>query len=76
MSPKLPRVTAAELVRALERDGWLFSRQKGSHRTYRHPTKPGRVVVPMHPGDLRTGLVADTLKDAGLTPDDLRRLLR
>lgn len=41
-----------------------------------HPTKAGLVVVPLHKGkQLRTGMVAKTLKDAGLTPDDLRRLL-
>jgi predicted RNA binding protein YcfA (HicA-like mRNA interferase family) len=76
MSPRLPRVTATELVRALERDGWEFSRQRGSHQILTHPKKPGRVIVPMHSGPLKVGLVSDTLSDAGLTPDDLRRLLR
>ncbi len=40
-----------------------------------HPTKPGLLIIPMHRGTLRAGLIADTLKDAGLTADDLRRLL-
>ncbi len=76
MSPKLPRVTAAEWTHALERDGWLNSRQRGSHRVYTHPKKPGLVVIPMHAGeDLPPGIIARTLKDAGLTADDLRRLL-
>ena len=76
MSPKLPRVTAAELARALERDGWRFSRQHGSHRVYTHEKKTGLVVVPMHAGeDLPPGLIARILKDAGLSADDLRRLL-
>jgi len=41
-----------------------------------HETKPGLVVVPMHKGKtLPTGLVSGILADAGLTADDLRRLL-
>ncbi len=75
MSPRIPVVTAAQLIRALERDGWREARQRGSHRIFAHPTKAGMLVIPMHSGALRTGLVADTIRDAGLTADDLRRLL-
>lgn len=42
----------------------------------KHPSKPGRLVIPVHAGKtLKVGLLADILKDAGLTPDDLRGLL-
>ena len=76
MSPKLSRVTASELLRALRRDGWSGLRQSGSHVILGHQTKTGLVVVPMHEGkDLPTGLVSRVLNDAGLTADDLRRLL-
>jgi len=41
-----------------------------------HATNQGLLVVPVHKGrQLRTGLVAKTLKDAGLTGDELERLL-
>ena len=76
MSPKLPRVTGGELVRALERDAWYRTRQHGSHVVMRHPAKPGRAVVPVHAGrTLPPGIVARTLQDAGLTLEELRRLL-
>lgn len=76
MSPKLPRVTAMELVWALRRDGWYDHAQEGSHVTLRHPSKSGRVVVPMHAGKIiKPGLLSRCLKDAGLTADDFRRLL-
>jgi predicted RNA binding protein YcfA (HicA-like mRNA interferase family) len=40
-----------EMARALERDGWQFVRQSGSHRHYSHPGRPGVVVtVPLHAG--------------------------
>jgi predicted RNA binding protein YcfA (HicA-like mRNA interferase family) len=41
----------------------------------RHPTKSGPVAVPFHRGDLKTGTLNRILEQAGLTADDLRRLL-
>jgi predicted RNA binding protein YcfA (HicA-like mRNA interferase family) len=35
----------------LERDGWRQVAQRGSHRQFRHPTKPGRVTVAGKPGE-------------------------
>ncbi|MBI2941185.1 MAG: type II toxin-antitoxin system HicA family toxin, partial [Chloroflexi bacterium] len=37
MSPRLPRITAAELLRALRRAGWQQHRQTGSHLHLVHP---------------------------------------
>lgn len=76
MSPKLPRVTAAELLRALRQDGWVELRQRGSHVILDHPVKAGLVVIPMHKGKtLPTGLINSFLDDAGMSADDLRGLL-
>jgi predicted RNA binding protein YcfA (HicA-like mRNA interferase family) len=75
MSPKLPRVTAAELRRALRRDGWVEIRQTGSHVVLEHPAKPGLVVVPRHRGTLHPGTIAAALRQAGLTAEDLINLL-
>ena len=76
MSPRQPRVTAAELLRALRRDGWLEQRQSGSHVLLRHPTKPGRVIVPRHAGKIiKPGTLVSILDAASLTVDELRALL-
>jgi predicted RNA binding protein YcfA (HicA-like mRNA interferase family) len=32
-------------MRLLREDGWELERQKGSHRQYRHPAKPGTVTL-------------------------------
>ncbi len=40
-----------DLMRWIEEDGWIVHSQKGSHRQYVHPTKPGRVTIPGQPGD-------------------------
>jgi predicted RNA binding protein YcfA (HicA-like mRNA interferase family) len=50
MPAGLPRLTANELLRELHRDGWYVTRQAGSHAVLHHPTKLGRVVVPIHAG--------------------------
>jgi predicted RNA binding protein YcfA (HicA-like mRNA interferase family) len=56
-----------ELIRTLEADGWRSVRQTGSHRVFRHPTKPGILVVPIHAGrELATGTLRSILKKAGL----------
>lgn len=34
-----------EVIDILEKDGWYFVRQKGSHRQFKHPTKKGTVTV-------------------------------
>jgi len=56
-----------DIIRALEADGWHLVATKGSHRQYKHPTKPGRVTVAGHPNhDLAPGTVNSILKQAQL----------
>ena len=57
---------SAALIRELEAAGWVLDRVRGSHHVFRHPTRPGRVVVPHPKKDLGTGLVAAIRKQAGL----------
>lgn len=40
-----------ELIRLVEKDGWYFVHQKGSHRQYKHPEKKGRVTIAGKPSD-------------------------
>lgn len=39
---------AREVLKLLEEDGWYLSRQKGSHKQYKHPVKKGLVTVAVH----------------------------
>jgi predicted RNA binding protein YcfA (HicA-like mRNA interferase family) len=48
-----------DAIRQIERDGWRFHSQRGSHRQDKHPYKPGRVTVP---GKLGDDLAPGTLK--------------
>ena len=38
-------IKASRLIEALEKDGWVLVRRRGSHRQYRHPCKKGTVTV-------------------------------
>ena len=73
--PKLPRVNAREILRVLRKDGWEVEGFVGRHLQLRHPTKLGKVTVPMHAGDvIGPKLLMSILDQAGLTADDFRRL--
>lgn len=55
-----------ELLNRLEADGWLCIRQKGSHRQYRLPSKPGTVTVAGKPSiEVPLGTLNSILKQAG-----------
>ncbi|MCI2423956.1 type II toxin-antitoxin system HicA family toxin [Saccharopolyspora sp. K220] len=51
----------------MEADGWELVRTRGSHRQYRHPTKPGLVTIAGKPSaTLHPRTAASILKQAGL----------
>lgn len=64
---KLPVVSGADAVRALERLGFVVARQRGSHIVMRR----GSVgcVVPKH-RELKVGTLVGLLKQAGVSPDE------
>jgi predicted RNA binding protein YcfA (HicA-like mRNA interferase family) len=55
-----------EIVRRLLADGWIEVGQKGSHRQFRHPERPGRVTVPHPRKDLPTGTLRSIERQSGL----------
>lgn len=64
----MPKVRDA--IRLVERDGWRHARTKGSHRIYKHPTKPGIVLIAGHPADdVYRGIWLAILRQAGLRED-------
>ena len=56
-----------EAIRRVERDGWVHVRTRGSHRIYKHPQKPGTVVIAGRPGeDVDPAIWNSILKQSGL----------
>jgi hypothetical protein len=55
-----------DLIKTIEKDGWLHVRTRGSHRQYKHPLKPGppyratqvttRILIPLKSVLVQAGL--------------------
>jgi predicted RNA binding protein YcfA (HicA-like mRNA interferase family) len=69
--PKLPALTADEVIRVLLANGFVLDHQRGSHRVYYNATTGKRAVVPYHRRDLPKGTLLAILRQAGLSRDDL-----
>lgn len=60
-----------DVIKVIETDGWLFLRQRGSHRQYRHPTKPGKVTIAGKPSDeMAPGTLGSVFRQAGIDQDE------
>jgi predicted RNA binding protein YcfA (HicA-like mRNA interferase family) len=57
---------AKEIQKMLEADGWHIISQEGSHAQFKHPTKQGKVTIPMHDKDLNKKTANSILKQAAL----------
>ncbi len=77
MSPRLPRITGHEAIKALRRGGWYVHYQRGSHTYLKHPDYPERrVTVAVHGGDIiKPKTLQSILKQAGLGVEELLELL-
>lgn len=75
MSGRLPRVTASDIIKVLERAGFFLARQSGSHKIYKN--KEGkRVTVAYHAGKiLHPKVLKSILGDADMTVDRFKELL-
>ncbi len=67
---KLPLLSAKEVCKFLEKEGFVAIRQKGSHKFYRHPD--GRTtVVPIHSNkDIKRGLLKGILEEIHMSREE------
>jgi predicted RNA binding protein YcfA (HicA-like mRNA interferase family) len=74
---RLPGLTGKEVVRALEKAGFVVVRTTGSHRRLVHPDDPSRATtVPVHSRKaLKRGTLHGIIKQAGLTVHEFGALL-
>lgn len=70
--PKLPRVSGAATIRALEKLGFETVRQRGSHVVLRRGSHG--CVVPLH-RELKTGTLAGLLRQADISPEEFTEQL-
>jgi len=74
---RLPRVSGREVIRSLQRGGYILTHVRGSHHYLRKPGASGLVVVPIHGArDLPSGTIRSILRQAGLTVEEFLALVR
>ena len=62
----------ADLIREMRQAGWVLDRVNGSYHVFKHPQRPGIVVVPHPKKDLGQGLAKAIRRDAGMLPSSER----
>ena len=77
MTARLPSLKASEVIRALERGGFVVVRSAGSHHRLVHRDDPSRATtVAVHKGrDLPRPMLHAILKQARLSPEAFLALL-
>ena len=77
MTAGLPALRARDVVRALERGGFVIARTSGSHCRLIHAETPARAVtIPIHGGrDIKTGTLHAIIRQAGLSVEEFLALL-
>ena len=71
---KLPVILGRQLVRAFERAGFVFDRQRGSHMMLFRGDPPTTLSVPDH-HELDRGTLRALLRQADISPSQLVELL-
>ena len=73
---RLPALTPAKVLRALQRAGSYIHHTKGSHYYLKHPEKLGlRVTLPYHSGDPKRRILMSIVEQAGYTIEEFLGLL-
>ncbi|MGF1538681.1 MAG: type II toxin-antitoxin system HicA family toxin [Elainellaceae cyanobacterium] len=73
---KVPSLNYDRVIRALQRDGWIVVRQKGSHIRLqkRLPDETLKITVPAH-RPIKRSTLSHILKQARITVERLSELL-
>ncbi len=76
MSEKLPRVTANEMIKIVEKLGFHLSRQSGSHKIYKND-EGKRVTIAYHSGKiLHPKIIKSILVDLGISVDEFKKIVK
>ena len=65
-------MNSRDLIKIIERDGWVQCHQKGSHYQFKHAIKKGRVTIPHPQKDLPIKTLLSIFKQAGINKEDIK----
>ncbi len=70
---KIPSLNYEKVIKALQRDGWVIVRQKGSHiRLQKHISNEVlKIIVPAHK-PIKRSTLSHILKQAKISPEKFR----
>lgn len=71
--PKLPVLKPKQVIKVLEKAGFYFVRQKGSHRIY--IKEEIGIVIPYHNKDMRKGTLKNIIRQSGINLGEFLDLL-
>ncbi len=73
---KVPSLSCEKVIRALQRDGWVVVRQRGSHiRLHkRTATETLKIIIPAH-RPIKRSTFSHILEQARLSVDEFKKLL-
>jgi len=71
---KLPRISGRECIKAMEKAGFQFKRQEGSHIILRRNDPFAQLIVPDHK-ELDRGTLRAIIRQAGMSVDEFVRLV-
>lgn len=75
--PNLPHLSGREIIRALERLGFVQARQRGSHVVMKKSTNEGSIgcVVPLH-NEVAIGTLHSVLKQARVSAEEFLKVVK
>ena len=56
-----------DIIKKLEKAGWVEVRQSGSHKQFRHPERAGTVTVPHPKSEMAVGTIRSIEKQSGIS---------
>ncbi len=71
MSPRLPLVTARVVIKAIEKKGFVFKNQRGSHMVYKHPDGRRTTIIDHGSKPMDRSVLKRIIRDTGITIEDL-----
>ncbi len=73
MAQKLPRLNASEIIKVLQKHGFVLASQRGSHQKWRNNSSGKQVIVPYHKGkQLPLGTLRSIIEGSGIPEDEFR----
>ncbi len=74
--PKLPSLTSRKLIKILKSIGFKLDHTTGSHFIFYNPQTKKRAVVPFHKKDLPKGTLMSIFKEAGISKEAIKKLIK